>query len=262
MKKIRLLYIIAILGLWLNSCVSPSLMLRTPRNYDFSQFDSIRTDSDYVISVNDRLLFRIYSAEGLSYLDNIIASANGEGGSNASITRSFQGIELLVEFDSTVKVPIFKNIKIAGMTVRQAEKHLESLYAAFYEKPFVMLTVTNNRVIIFPGGDGGMAKVLPLQNTNTSLFEALALAGGISDGKARNIKLIRGDHANPEVYQIDLSKISGLKDGMTILKAGDIIYVTPRDKTATRILAEAGPWLALTTTTITTVLLFLTLFKK
>ena len=261
MKKIGLLYIVAVLGLWLNSCVAPNRMLKTPREYDFSQLDSIRTDSDYVIGINDKLLFRIYSAEGLSYLDNLVSSDNGHsiGSTSASGRR---GIDFVVEYDSTIKVPIFKNIKIAGMTIRQAEKHLESLYAAFYEKPFVILTVTNNRVIIFPGGSGGTAKVLHLENSNTSLFEALALSGGISDGKSRDIKLIRGDYTNPEIYKIDLSKISGLKEGMTILKSGDIIYVTPRDRTPSRILAEASPWLALATTTISTVFLFIGLFKK
>jgi len=263
MKKISLFYVIAVLGLWLSSCVSPSMMLRTPRDYDFSQFDSIRTDSDYVIAVNDKLLFRIYSAEGLSYLDNLISSANGQGGGiNATAASGGRGMNFLVEYDSTIKVPILKDIKIAGMTIRQAERYLESLYATYYEKPFVVLTVTNNRVIIFPGGDGGTAKVLPLQNSNTSLFEALALAGGISDGKSRDIKLIRGDYNNPEIYRIDLSKISGLQQGMTILKAGDIIYVTPRDRTPSRILSEVTPWLGLVTTTITTILFFMNLKNR
>ena len=65
---------------------------------------------------------------------------------------------------------------------------LEEKYASYYVKPFVLMSVQNKRVIVFPG-NAGDAKVIPLLNNNTSLIEALALAGGISDdGKAHKVK--------------------------------------------------------------------------
>jgi len=121
----------------------------------------------------------------------------------------------------------------------------------------VQLKVTNNRVIIFPGGQGGTSTVITLSNTNTTLIEALALAGGISDGKAHKIKLIRGDLHNPKVYLIDLSTIEGMKASNLVLQANDIIYVEPRPKVAQRILENIAPYLTLLSTT----LLIYNLFK-
>lgn len=254
-------YPIIVLCIITTACVSPSLMLKTPKDFNFSTLDSLKTDSDYVITVNDKIRMQIFSANGLSYLDNLIASTNGQG-SNSTMLGNNTGPEYLIEYDSTIKLPIFKNVKLAGLTIREAERYLERLYSQYYENPFVILNVTNNRVIIFPGGEGGTAKVLTLENTNTSLFEALAMVGGISDGRSKDIKLIRGDYSNPEIYKINLSKISGLKDGMVILKAGDIIYVTPRDRTASQIINEITPWLTLLTTTISVVTLFISILKK
>jgi polysaccharide export outer membrane protein len=85
----------------------------------------------------------------------------------------------------------------------------------------------NKRVLLFPGR-GGAASVLYLTNQNTSLLEALAATGGVF-GKAKKIKLIRGDLKNPKVYLIDLSTIDGLKQADLTLLGNDIIYVQPID---------------------------------
>ena len=64
---------------------------------------------------------------------------------------------------------------------------------------------------VFPGA-GGEGKVVNLENENTTLIEALALAGGITNtGKANKIKVIRGDLRNPKVMLVDLSTIEGMK---------------------------------------------------
>nr|MBA3704847.1 hypothetical protein [Bacteroidota bacterium] len=108
--------------------------------------------------------------------------------------------------------------------------------------------VINRRVIIFPGSAGD-AKVLPLHNNNTTLLEALALAGGIADyGKAHQVKLIRQNKDKNDVYLIDLSKIEGIKEGTMVLQANDIIYVEPRRRYASRVLQEIAPIVSLIST--------------
>ena len=71
--------------------------------------------------------------------------------------------------------------------------------------------MTNQRVIIFPGK--GDAQVVGISNANTSLLEAIALAGGIRDeGRANSIKLMRKtNHGNREIYKIDYQQLMGSK---------------------------------------------------
>jgi polysaccharide export outer membrane protein len=131
------------------------------------------------------------------------------------------------------------------MTIKEAEKHLESLYAQYYVDPYVQLGVINRRVVVFPGA-GGDAKVITLLNNNTTLLETLALAGGLSKrGKAKRIKLIRTVDGKREVYLIDLSDIEGLKLADIIVQANDIIYVEPVPEIAREILQEVTPILSL-----------------
>jgi polysaccharide export outer membrane protein len=83
-------------------------------------------------------------------------------------------------------------------------------------------------------------------------LEALALAGGIGDnGKAKKIKLVRGNPKDPEIYLIDLSTIEGMKQADFIVRANDVIYVEPRKSVAREFTADFAPLISLISSTIT-----------
>jgi polysaccharide export outer membrane protein len=134
---------------------------------------------------------------------------------------------------------------------------LEEVYSKYLNDPFVQLNVVNKKVVVFPGNEGGNAKVLTLKNPQTTLFDALAEVGGIADGRSDRIKLIRGDLKNPDIFLIDLSTIRGMTEANLTLQANDIIIVQPRAKVAQKILREITPYLSL----ITTVLVVYGLFR-
>jgi len=234
--------IFMIIGLLLfTSCkvLTPERMLRTPYSYAYSDISELEKVEEYRIAPNDKLSFQLYTNDGEKLIDPIEPSSQRQ-------TR--RGAEYLVEHDGKIKLPILGRIKISDYTIREAQKMLEEKYSAYYNRPFAQLEVTNNRVIIFPGGRGGSSQVLYLENTNTTLFEALAMAGGIDDGKAHNVKLIRGQTDNPKVYRIDLSTIKGVDSANFTLQANDIIYVEPRARVPERILETISPYATLTST--------------
>jgi polysaccharide export outer membrane protein len=107
--------------------------------------------------------------------------------------------------------------------------------------PYAIVRVLNNRVLVFPGASGS-AVVITLQNMNTTLIEALALAGGVSGrGDAAKVKLIRRTDEGNKVYFMDLSTIAGLRDAQTIVQANDIIYVEPVPEIAREVLNDISP---------------------
>jgi len=227
-------------------------MLRTGPGYKFAKFTASDSVQEYKIAVNDELSFKLATNNGEKIIDPITVSANNASG-NGEVNVTFT-----VDFDGTVRLPVIGRVKVSGLTIREAEALLEEDYKQFYNAPFVQLKVLNNRVIIFPGGAGGSATVLTLKNTNTTLFEALALAGGITDGKAFRIKLIRGDLKNPKVYLIDLSTLEGMKKANLVLMANDIIYIEPRNKIPEKFITLVSPYVSL----VSFVILIYQLVKK
>ncbi len=233
-----------------SSCkvLNPEQMLRTPADYEYASVEKLLVTDQYRLAANDELSFRLFTNDGERLVDPI----DPQGSQSQRLQVTYK-----VEHDGTVKFPVLGRIAIEGLTLREAENMLEKRFTTFYNQPFVQLEVVNNRVIIFPGGRGGTSTVLTLENTNTTLFEALARAGGIADGKAHQVKLIRGIPQNPQVYQMDLSTIEGIHHANLVLQANDVIYVQPRERVPQRILENVTPYLSL----ITTALLVYSLFK-
>jgi polysaccharide biosynthesis/export protein len=226
---------------------TPYQMLRQGK-YPISEFSDTLKHQEYRIAPNDQLQINVFTNDGEKIIDPV------------STTQTIQNVNslYLVEFDGQIKLPIIGRKKISDMTLREAELMLEQEYTAYFNKPFVQLKVTNNRVTIFPGGQGSQAIIVILDNPNTTLFEALAKAGGIQDGKAHKIKLIRGDLKKPQVYYIDLSTVEGMTKSDLTLQANDIIYVEPRNKVPQKIIEGITPYLTL----LSTFLLIYGLFVK
>jgi polysaccharide export outer membrane protein len=238
------------------STLNRSVMLRTAADYKFESFSTIGPDSVYKIAPNDILNFRLITNEG----ENLVASFGATG----QLQQVQHGIVIPVEYDGTAKFPLVGRLMIEGKTRREAEDFLEQKYALIKVDPFVTLSITNRKVIVFPG-TGNNAQIIDFTGDNMNLIEALARVGGISNtGKSKNIKLIRGDLSNPKVYKIDLSTIDGMKQADLVLQAGDIIYVDPYENPAELFTRNVTPYIGIISmiaTVATTVALIISLGK-
>ena len=235
----RKLVMLLLLTVTLSSCnINPSVMFKVPSNYEYD-VDQTIGNVEYRVSPNDIVSMSVYTNDGFKLID-ITTSAESVT-SRLNNMNNNTNIQFLVEPDGMIKLPIIGKIKIAGMTIREAEKSLEGQYANFYNKPFIVVRVVNRRVTIFPG-TGGSGRVVNLDNESTTVVEALALAGGITNtGKAKKIKLIRGDLRNPKVILLDLSTLEGVKQGNLLLQANDIIYVEPVPRISQEVLTQITP---------------------
>ncbi|HLW40505.1 MAG TPA: polysaccharide biosynthesis/export family protein, partial [Brumimicrobium sp.] len=168
----------------------------------------------------------------------------GMDGNNAQMTRSTV-LDYTVRPDGTVELPVVGWVELEGLSIVEAQEKLKVLYAENYIDPFIQVEVTNRRVIVFPGS-GGSAKVVPITNENTTLMEALALAGGITErGKAKMVKIMRQTEEGREVYQVDMSTIDGLIYADMIVQANDYIYVEPTKQLSREFLKEVTPIISL-----------------
>lgn len=240
----RVLLILLLVGFLGSGCkvLNPSIMFKTNRDQQYTELNDSTFTRKYLIASDDQIEFRLFSNSGAKLIDLTNVTTG-----NDLISRN--NIQYVVENDS-VRVPVVGKVKVAGMTIPEAENFLEQLYSKYYVDPFVVIRILNKRVIVFPGS-GSAARVVTLANNNTTLIETLALAGGITDnGKAYKIKLIRHGATNPQIFLIDLSKISGVREANLVVQGDDIIYVEPRIQYAREILNEVTPILTLLSTAL------------
>lgn len=265
MKKnaFRLLLVLVLFGV--SSCgINSDIMFRTPKGnnpnltkgYRTISPDSLPTKSeaDYRLTIDDQIQLTISPNDGRQIIE--AATLTSE---NATRTSSQLGnLAYTIRTDGYVNLPVLGDVYLNQLTIRQSEDSLRKWYGKYYIDPFVIVTVTNKRVIIFPGG-GGDAKVIPLTNNNTRLMEVIAQAGGIAQrGKAKSIKLMRSINGERVVIPIDLSKINNIAYSDIIVQGNDYIYVEPHPRVARQILQETTPFFSF----ISSVLLLFNYFSK
>jgi polysaccharide export outer membrane protein len=205
-----------------------------------TQVDSIplKPTEDYRISQSDKFTFTLTTKNGQGIIEEMTGISQ-KPVSGVDIT------EYVVRQNGLSKLPILGLVEVAGLTISECEDLLEEKYGEKFIDPFVQVTLTNQRVIVFPG-NGSDAKVIPLENSNTTLMEALAKAGGITErGKASSIKLMRKVNGERLVYTLDLSTIEGLKYVDMIVQANDYIYVEPTPELAKEVAEDIVPIVSL-----------------
>lgn len=222
-------------------------MFKIDEEHDLSYLSSDITviEKNYVIQPNDRLELRVYTNKGERIIDPNNELQMGQNQNR----REENNPEFLVLEDGTVKLPMVGVVKIEGLRINEAEEYLEKKYNQYYIDSYVKLQYLNKRVIVL-GAPGGL--VIPLLDENTSITEIIALAGGIdNNGKAQNIRLIRGDLHKPEIFLIDLSTIEGMRTSMMAAMPGDILYIEPRVKVVTEATKDFMTIFAIVVNTIT-----------
>lgn len=216
--------------------------MRIGPGFEYSDFSEIQ-ETQYRIAANDRIAVRLMTNDGAGMI-NISGGASGSVGGATDL-------EIKIESDGFAKLPLFGRIYLEGLTIRQAEMLIEDKFSEFYNNPFVLLEVSNKRVMIFAGAN---TSVVSLVNDNTTLFEVLAMSGGIpSQGKANKVKIVRGDLRNPSVYLVDLSTIQGIQSANLVMQANDIIYIETRGNYVSKVLSELAPYLAILSSVVSTV---------
>lgn len=244
MRNLSILFCSLIL---LSSCkiFRSNLMFKTPKDFSYDKLVDSLARLDYKIAANDAIQYKVFANNGFKLID-LSTSSNVNGFRN--------DLDVIVASDGTIKMPLIGRVSVLGLTVKEAEKLLESKYSGdYYVDPFITLKIINKRVIVFPGSGGG-ARSLPLADDNTTVLEAIASVGGIAEyGKAYKVKLIRNnpeDVKKPFVYLMDLSEIQGISIANSKVQAGDVIYVEPRYRPISTLTNEITPLLTLFTTAL------------
>lgn len=128
--------------------------------------------------------------------------------------------EFLVAADSSLKHPLYQDVKVAGATVAAAQERVRTYLLRLEATPQVSIDP------LFQVAVGGEVRNPNLYRLapETNLAQAVALAGGPSErGRLDRVRLLRGGRT----YNIDLAGADGAGVQMPI-QSGDRIFVGRR----------------------------------
>lgn len=245
----RLITTIFLLSLLLGSCNSykQNLMFKTDEGFVAATLsaEARALERNYTIQPNDRIKVKVYTKNGEMIIDPEY-ELNKDLGQRQN---QRPDPDYLVRLDGNTLLPVVGDVSLQNLTLHEASLKLTTLFDGYFIDPYVIVEYTNKRVTVL-GSPGG--QILPLENENITVVEVLAMAGGIENGRATSMKLIRGE----QVFAIDFSTVDGYYAGNQIVQAGDIIYVEPVKRFLTENASQVALILSVLTSLTTIILLF------
>ncbi len=211
-KKYILIFPLIIL--LLSSCYSyRHVGLLQEQNKHLPIYEEISYE-EYRIKINDELLFRLITSD--ETISRLIAG-------NQSISGTQSNVSYRIYPDGTVDLPFLKNIPVAGLTLNEAAKVIETRFKELIPDAAVKLTLVNkNFTVIGEAGTG----VYPIFKDKLTLFQALSMSGEITyTGDYKEVRIIRETEHGTEVLEFDIRPASIINSKYYYIYPNDIIYV-------------------------------------
>lgn len=173
----------------------------------------IEAPEPYTIGVADVLLLSVNaSAATLEQLPSLITSQAQRQG-------------FVVQDDGAIAIPDAGRVRVAGLTMQEAESAIfQTLVAAGIDPSFSLEIAEFNSQRVAVGGEVGQPMLVPITLKPLYLHEAISAAGGLQvpDTDVAKILLTRGG----ETYQIGANRfIDDPAIRQIVLREGDSIYV-------------------------------------
>ncbi len=155
----------------------------------------------------------------------IIVAKHPEISTRSDLVPPSSDLGILVTSNGWVSVPLIGYVSVENMTLCEATAAVTEKLLQFIKNPQVTIDLINPKVFII--GEVNKPGAIRVDKNVLNIMEALAYAEDFSTYADRSsIKIIRGNPKNPDVYEVDMTKIASIKKAPPIFP-GDIIYVEP-----------------------------------
>jgi polysaccharide biosynthesis/export protein len=222
--------------------------LENKAKYDTLVVNHKNQQHNYLIQANDLLSVKVYTSKG-----EMLVDPEGKYSTDGITTVADNSPFYLVDIQGFVNLPMVGKVKVDSLSLPQADSLLAMVYATYYENCFVICASKNRRLTVFVGGKG---QTVVIDNENTTLIEAIGMAGGISkDIKASNIRLIRKEGDKTKMAIIDLTTTDGIQLINTKVENHDVVYLEPKRKILNDVITDYGPIISFGTSILTLLLI-------
>ncbi len=176
-----------------------------------------------VILPYDKLSIQVFSIDDKTNL--LLNSSTGAVGAG-SAGASGGSTGYLVDESGNINYPFVGKINLGNLTTEQANIKFAKAMSEYLELSTVSIKFVDSNVTIL--GDVGNQGVFPYAQEKLTIYEALALGGGISRfGDRKNIILIRQEGDKIMHHKLDLTNSKIAEKEFYYVQSNDIIIVEP-----------------------------------
>jgi polysaccharide export outer membrane protein len=134
----------------------------------------------------------------------------------------------LVDDFKMINYPVLGKISVEGLSENQLESKITQLLldGNHLTNPTVKVRRVNSKFTVL--GEVRSPGTYSYYDKNLNIFQALGYAGDLTiDGKRKDIRLIREENGNREIYKIELTEAELLNRPILYIKNNDVLIVNP-----------------------------------
>lgn len=201
--------IVLLMGV-LVGCASMNTVPESTQNAVSSQevtdaLAQVRSSQSYVLQPGDLVDIRVYMEDNM----NRVLRISGNG---------------------TITFPLVGNIKIAGLSLEQAEQDLAQHLTAYLRQPQVSMLVKEygNKTVYVLGQVSKPGSIQIPPEKQLTVLEAITSVGGFTDiANTSKVRVLRVEDGKQKSMDVDVSQImkQGNKSLDIALQPGDVVFV-------------------------------------
>ncbi|MAO70941.1 MAG: hypothetical protein CMD02_00340 [Flavobacteriales bacterium] len=183
------------------------------------------TPPKHYLEIGDILVVKVLSFD--EETTNFFNVENNVNSANSSITSANIYLNgFTINQDGIIEIPYIGDVYVLNQTIDEAKKSIEEKVDEYLKEATVIVKLGNFNVTVL--GEIYRPNTYPVYQDNITIFEAIALSGGITDyGDLTKTKLIRTHNNQKTVHKLDLTKNSIINSDFYYLHNNDLIYVEP-----------------------------------
>lgn len=218
---IKLLVLVVIL---LSSCVSQKkvkLLQEKSKKSPTAQFENAKNIT-YRLKVGDHLYIRVYSVDPKT-------SKFFQTDFPYLMNSTYQYLNTYIVNESGfINFSFIDKLYVKGLTVVEARDLIQKTLDSYFKETSVYVKLVNYQVSVL--GEVKNPGNFTLEQDQITIFQALGLAGGISDyGNYKAVKLVRQTQTGSEIHLVDLTDEHILESPYYYMMPNDVVYIEPRN---------------------------------
>ena len=224
-KTSRFFSIIFLLSfLLLQSCI-PMRKVVYMKNNPISDKEISTTPPVHHLEIGDVLFVRVLNSNDQSYeFFNVETNTNSSVNNTSMASLYLNGST--INSLGMIEIPVIGKIFLLGQNLEEAKISIQKVVDEYLQDAIVIVKLANFQVTIL--GEVNNAGTFPVFKESVSIFEALAMAGDLSDyANRQKLKIVRTHNNKKNIYAIDLTDQQLLLSDFYYLRNDDIIYVEP-----------------------------------
>lgn len=209
----------------ISSCVPQKKMLYMRVKEDADTLTEFKNDREVIYKVQngDNLYIKIVSMDETT---NKLLNPMGSGGGGSSGGGGNYLNSYTVTEEGYLEFPLVGNIYVKNQTVEEITNLLTEHLGDYIKEFVVIIKLVNFNITIL--GEVSSPGLYNIYQTDINLFEAIAMAGDMTDFSIRDdVTIIRKTKEGSKVRQVDMSSRSFLSSNYFYLQPDDIVYVKP-----------------------------------